>query len=329
MPAATTNLARFIDAADTNVDFRLRITSAGVLQWWDVLAQKGSDGGTLSTGVWYRISVAYTITSSTVNRFEVWVDGVSSISITNASVFNALTTRNLLLGGSDGTLDARFSDIYLDDSTALTDPGNIWVTAKRPNANGTTNNFVTQIGSGGSGYGSGHSPQVNERASSDTNGWSVVAVAATTEEYTIESAATGDINISADTIVDYVGWVRAKSLIAETGLIKVGGTTSNIALTSTITTFQKVKGSSTYPAGNTDIGIVTDATATTVSLYEAGIVVAYIPAAAPSSAKRRSRVIRMHHRIEPHQPYHCRGARHDVLPARRGRVLADAGCRGW
>ncbi|WP_323162301.1 hypothetical protein, partial [Pseudomonas fluorescens] len=80
----------------------------------------------------------------------------------------------------------------VDDSSALTDPGNIWVAAKRPNANGTTNGFTTQIGSGGSGYGSGHSPQVNERALSTTNGWSMVgAGAAVTEEYNIESKSTG------------------------------------------------------------------------------------------------------------------------------------------
>lgn len=292
LPAGTVPLAHFEDEADPNVDFRLQITTGGVLQFWDVLAQKGSSGATLATGGWYRISVAYTIASNTVNEFRVFgfaSDGVTSlgsdISITNANVFNALTTRNLQIGNSDGTFDARFSDVYVDNSTSLTDPGNIWVTAKLPNANGTTNNFNVQIGAGGSGYGSGHSPQVNERPSDDTNGWSVVAAGATTEEYSIENAATGDIDISTATIVDFVGWVRAKSLLSETGSIIVAGATSNISLTSTITTFQAVAGSSTYPAGSTDIGMITTALATTVSLYECGIVVAYIPAVVSSTVR--------------------------------------------
>ena len=177
-------------------------------------------------------------------------------------------------------MDSRYSDHYIDNSNALTDPGNIWVTAKRPNANGTTNDFVTQIGIAGSGYGTGHSPQVNERALSTTNGWSIVAVAATTEEYNIESAGTGDIDITGATIVDYVGWVYTSALISETGSIIVNNATSNISITSTNTMFTAVAGSTTYPAGTgTDIGEITSATATTVSLYECGIMIAYIPAA--------------------------------------------------
>src|SRR6185436_9856514 len=127
----------------------------------------------------------------------------------------------------------RSSDHYVDSSASLTDTGNIWVTAKRPNANGTTNGFTTQIGSGGSGYGTGHSPQVNERVLSTTNGWSMVgAGSAVTEEYNIESAAAGDIDISSANYVDVMGWVYASSLVNETASIIVNGVSSNISLTS-------------------------------------------------------------------------------------------------
>lgn len=260
--------------------FKIRLSTAGVIQLWNQTpAQIGTDGSTLSTGRWYRISLSYTITSTTINRFELFVDGVSSISITNATI-GSTGTANFTVGNidTDTSLNFRSSDHYIDDSNSLTDTGDIWVTAKRPNANGNTNGFTTQIGSGSSGYGSGHSPQVNERAVSTTNGWSMIgAGSAITEEYNIENSSTGDINISSDTLVDFMGWVFASSLSSETGSIILAGVSSNISLTSSAKVFTKMAGSTTYPAGGTDIGIITTTALTTVSLYECGVIIAYIP----------------------------------------------------
>jgi hypothetical protein len=280
LPSAAANFWTVSKSDDNTRVINFKLTAAGKLQLFETTNQIGTDGATLATGTWYRISIAWTITSTTVNRFEVFVNGVSSISVTNATLTNTLTN-NFGIGnlGSNSTLDFRSSDHYIDDSNALTDPGNIWVTAKRPNANGTTNNFNTQIGSGGSGYGTGHSPQVNERPLSTTNGWSVVAVAATTEEYNIEGQATGDISTAGGTIVDYLGWVSTSALVNETGSIIVNNASTNINITTTTTLFTKLAGSTTYPAGTgTDIGMITSNTATTVSLYECGVVVAFIPA---------------------------------------------------
>ncbi len=282
LPNATSTILQASTTGFGGTVFRLRMTSAGTLQLVSGV-QLGSDGATLATGQYYRISIAWTITSTSVNEFRIFVNGVSSISVTNGTLANnAVAVFAIGNWSANATLDMRSSDHYVDDSSALTDPGNIWVTAKRPNANGTTNGFTTQIGAGGSGYGSGHSPQVNERPQSDTNGWSMIgAGSAVTEEYAIEGKATGDIAIGAsDTIVDFMGWVRAKALASETASIVVAGATSNISLTSTIAYFLKVAGSSTYPGGGTDIGIITSTTVTTVSLYECGIIVAYIPGAA-------------------------------------------------
>lgn len=282
LPSATTTINEILTSGFVNVVF-LNITSAGVLQLWNgTTAQIGSNGSTLSTGVWYRISLAYTITSTTVNRFELFVNGVSSISITNATLDNTGSSRIYWLNnGADASLDFRTSDHYIDDSSSLTDTGNIWVTAKRPNANGTTNGFTTQIGAGGSGYGTGHSPQVNERPLNSANGWSMVgAGSAVTEEYNIESKSVGDIDISTATIVDWLGWVDTKSLAGETIQIILDGANNSQAITSTETIYTKVKGSTTYPSGTgADIGVTTDTSLTTVSLYECGVMVAYIPAA--------------------------------------------------
>lgn len=256
----------------------VKITSSGVLKLFETTNQIGSNGETLTIGKWYRISIAYNITSTSVNRFELFVNGSNRISVTNATLTNTGVTR-LFIGNvsTDATLDFRCNDIYCDDSNSLKDTGDIMVTAKRPFSNGTTNDFSTQIGSGNSGYGSGHADEVNERPGSVTNGWSMIgAGAAVTEEYNIESSTSGDISLLDKPIVDYVGWVYAKSLTSETGQIIVNGISTPISLTSTNTMFTKSANSNIYPSSTgADIGIVTDTTLTTVSLYECGIMVAY------------------------------------------------------
>jgi hypothetical protein len=266
------------------IGFSLFVSNTGVLQLYNAVAnQIGSNGSTLSLNTWYRISLAYTITSSAVNRFEVFVNGVSDISVTNATLTNIGSTAiNMGTATGNATLDFRFSDVYVDDSNSLTDTGDIWVTAKRPNANGTSNQFTTQIGAGGSGYGSGHSPQVNERPLSTTNGWSVSNTTVQTEQYTIESKSTGDIDISNATIVDYMGWISAKvdsTSNSPVHNIIVNGVSTAKTMSTSAAIYTKFAGSAVYPTGNTDIGMDAAYTSTphTTSLYECGIVVAYIP----------------------------------------------------
>lgn len=278
------NFALFRDSVGGTNCFSITVQSTGVLQLWRGYntAQIGSDGATISAGVWYRISLAYTITSSSVNRLELFVNSVSSISVTNATIVVGAT--NVRFGNNTvNTSSIRFSDFYMDNSSSLTDTGNIWVTAKRPNANGTTNGFTTQVGAGGSGYGSGHSPQVNERPLSTTNGWGITSVgSAITEEYNIESKATGDIDISTATIIDTMGWVSFQANIAETINIIINGTNYSQAATTSATLYKKFVGSSTYPAGTgADIGVQTDTTITLTNLYECGVLVAYTPYVAP------------------------------------------------
>lgn len=256
----------------------IRIGTGGQLRLFYETTQIGSDGPSLATGVWYRISLAYKITSTTVNRFEVFLNAVSAISVTN-STFTITGATDLMLGNraGDAAMDIRMSDFYVDDSSALTDTGNVWVTVKRPNANGTINGFTTQVGAGGSGYGSGHSPQVNERPQSATNGWSMVgAGAAVTEEYTVEGASVGDIDISGKTIIDWQAWILANALVGEQASIVAGGVSSTFTLPVATRLVTKIVGSTTYPAGGTDVGIITSTTVTTVNLYECGVIIAYI-----------------------------------------------------
>lgn len=282
LPSAAATIIAVLQTDASTINYRIRLTSGGVLQMWNGSVQLGSNGSTLSTGVWYRLSIAHTIASSTVNTLKLFLNGTIDITNTNASISTASTKVSFGNISANATLDMRSSDHYTDLSSLLTDTGNVWVTAKRPNANGTTNGFSTQIGSGGSGYGTGHSPQVNERALSNTNGWSMIgAGAAVTEEYNIESASTGDIDISAGTILDYMGWIDIKALVGENVQVVLNGANSQQAITSTETIFIRCAGNPNYPAGTgADIGVITDTSLTTVSLYECGIVVAYIPGSA-------------------------------------------------
>jgi hypothetical protein len=252
-------------------------------------ASQANGSTTLVVNTWYRISLSYTDVTTSTWAAKVYINGALEIN-TSAGVQgngSANSTASVSFGQNASSLGS-FStpgvstvwvdSMYIDNRTDLSDCGNIDVTAKRPNANGTTTGFITQIGSGGSGYGSGHTPQVNERPLSTTNGWSMVGTgSAVTEEYAIESVSTGDVDISSATIIDFMGWVYVKALIAETASIIVAGSSSNISVTTSNAMFTKAAGSATYPAGGTDIGVTTSTTVTTFSLYECGVLFAYTP----------------------------------------------------
>lgn len=288
LPAATdTAILGVAQAGFGSTPIAIAVTSGGKLRLYqndDATAVGAAGATTVSAGTWFRLAWCWVITTTTNWSCKVYINGVLEFTRTNADATLVLTGTSQFMptvdhcgGGTREALTVWYDDLYVDNSSALTDPGNILVTAKRPFANGTTNGFTTQIGAGGSGYGSGHAPQVNEQPLSQTNGWAMIgAGSAVTEEYNVEGLTVGDVNLTGASIVDWMGWVFAKALTSETGNIVVGSTQTNIALTSTPTLFLTAKGSTTYPAGTgTDIGIITATTVTTVSLYECGVIVAY------------------------------------------------------
>lgn len=261
------------------------------------LSVQGNNSSTVKTGTtqlvantWYRVSVGYVVTSTSNWSVTVYLNGVSEVTTSNAD--GTLSIANIdqwvvgVYGGagslpnSSSIITIWFSDIYIDNRTDKTDPGNISVTAKRPFANGTTNGFTTQIGAGGSGYGSGHAPQVNEHPLSTTNGWSILVVASSiTEEYNIEGAGVGDVNLAGATLVGVMGWMYSKSSLTETDNIIVDGTSTGKSVTNANAMFTQMSATpTTYPAGTgADIGMSTNTTAATASLYECGVLIAYYP----------------------------------------------------
>ena len=131
----------------------------------------------LSANTWYRITLTYAIASASNWQGKVFINGVSEVTSGNGTTGGGRSDGTLGQTGTS-TLEIGFNptgevsgwgtcavntlwvdDIYADNGTTLDDPGDVRVTAKRPVANGTLNQFTTQIGSSGSGYGSGHAPQ--------------------------------------------------------------------------------------------------------------------------------------------------------------------------
>lgn len=250
----------------------------------------------LSANIWYRISMSYKITSASNWSAQVFLDGKPEVFTSGADgTLAAITTNYWKIGFVSSAsiaaftgislMNVNYDDIYIDNVADLSDPGKnvkdtLSVTAKRPNTSGTVNGFTTRIGGGGSGYGTGHSPQVNEQPMSVANGWSMVGLgSAVTEEYNVENKSTGDVDITNAPIVDIIGWIFSKALVGETVQIVINGSNFAQAITSTVTAYEEAAGSTTYPAGTgTDIGEITDTSLTTVSLYETGILVVFNPA---------------------------------------------------
>ncbi len=238
----------------------------------------------LAANTWYRISLSYYITNTTTWAAKVYINGGQEISMNvgTLAVVNASLVQFGYNLGAGANRNSWVDDIYVAtggaSSASQPDTGDIRVTAKRPFANGTLNEWTTQIGSGGSGYGSGHAPQVNERPLSTTNGWSIQNVAKKVEEYTIESSDQGDVNITGFPIVDYTGWVLKKTSATTTGNIIVNGVATGITVgTFYATTTQKAAGSTVYPTGGAAVGMDTNTVNQLFSLAETGILIAYRP----------------------------------------------------
>ncbi len=291
IPAAATFFALMDDGASTSI--RLRVETNGTTS---VVVTTGTVTGStvISAATWTQYSFAYTINNSTDNEIRYWINGVSEASITDATL-NSTATNRISLRTSTAAAVAYFDDIICDDSSALTNigAGGLRVTAKRPIANGTANQFTTEVGTGpapdGASGCAGHSCNVSERPASASFGWQIFNAGGVvlTEEYSIQSASAGDVNLTGATIVGLGGWIFGQSSDASTPSIMLAGSSAGTLSfgAGVLLVYQKFSATGTYPAGNTDIGLVSDTTVTTFVVYEAGINVAYIPAAAATGCK--------------------------------------------
>lgn len=269
LPSSDSNIITFVDAAGAATIARLQLRTTGKLRF--VGSTSGADGSaTMPTTTFVRISIAYTITSTSVNEFRCWIDGVADATASNLTLA-ATGTDRLYIGwvtipGASKVTYAR--DIYVDDGSDLTDVGNVKVTAKLP----TAVNANTWNTTGGTGA-------VNERPINDANFKQETTTTQLNQNYNLETAGAGDVNISSKTIIGCMAWVRSKISAtsgAPTPKITFNGIDYAVTLTTGILYYFKVVDSPTYPSDAAGIGMVSSGAAGDTFLYECGVLVAYL-----------------------------------------------------
>lgn len=277
-PATNSGILRLLQGTATAAEVRLN--SSG-----NLLLYAGASGGVLqatgttvlSTSTWYRISLAYTITNASVSEWRVYLDGVLELTASNPAS-QVTGTNNLRIGWTGTTPGSGrlmyHQDLYIDDDTSLTDPGDIRVTNKRPTGTGSNNAFDTLGGTSANRW-----DAVAERPSGTTNYWRHQASSSVIEEYTVEAASAGDDDLTGKTIIDWSPWVYWKiaTSAGTTNKMVVDGTLANIVSTATSTQWQTSEaaaGSTSYPSSDA-VGLQSTGNANDIYLAGCGVFIAY------------------------------------------------------
>jgi hypothetical protein len=222
----------------------------------------------------YRLSIAYIITTTTNWTYKLWINGVLEFTATNAdatisSSSSADLTFGWLVGVAAGNnVNSWIQHLYVDDDTSLTDTGDVRVTYKAPAAiNSNTWNAV--VGSGA----------VNERPISNVNGWSETSTTQRAQNWTLQDAATGDVDITEATIVGYAGWAWAKaSSLTGPGTpgVLINNATTAVTLTTSEALYVIYVTSASYPSNAAGIGMRSSGAAADTLLYECGALIAFL-----------------------------------------------------
>lgn len=271
---ATGSPGGFILSVQPDWDIKLYATLAG-----ELLIRSGttnivtSASSFVAAEEWHRYSMSWTITDSTTYTIRVFLDGAEVLTVTNGSALTTSALNGILqVGVNTAYGDANsvwVAHVYADDLTSLTDTGDIKVTAKRPAAV-NNNQFGTTIGTGA----------VDERPISETNGKSEEGASIVSQDYTLETASEGDVDITNSIIVSYCGWVWTKAGAGTAGSpqLKFNGINSAITLSTTSAVYQSpLIDSNIYPSDAAGIGMVSSGADADTLFYEAGSVVAFAP----------------------------------------------------
>jgi hypothetical protein len=165
-PTAQASIVNAVSSGATNI-VQVQLTTSGVLRLLNSSGvQVGSDGPVLTKNTWHLVTLAYTITSSTVNELRLYVDGAIAITVSNGTLGTIVTSRLTFSAPTGASRVMWIDDIYVDDSTALTDVGDVRIAVKRPASN-NTNLFDTAIGANPA----NRWTNVNEQPLSTSNGW--------------------------------------------------------------------------------------------------------------------------------------------------------------
>ena len=187
------------------------VTGSGVLRVYDG-AVSGKVGTTVITGktVPQLVSIVWNVVTSTNFAIKVFLNGVLEISATNAdfSIGGNFSVKGIgphaQFGSTTYGSNTYFWDIYTDNDSSLTDPGDISVTAKLQSKL-NTNNFDTLGGSGTNRY-----DRVGERPLSATNYIQHAATSDVQENFAIQGELEGDSNLCGAQIIARATWAVAK-----------------------------------------------------------------------------------------------------------------------
>jgi len=195
-PASNTKIMQLYDGGVLAQS--IQVTSAGVVQFWDSTgAQHGSDGPTLSTGVWYNLQLSGRDTPA---EQEAWIDGVQIGTTGGGYAGNGIRL------GVDGSVTM---DMYCDDIIVNSDGGSAQnsfpsITSKivhlQPDASGDSNTFEKSGGGAGS---STNYQDVDEVTPDDATSFLARDTGASNQAkdlYNAESSSSAGIG-SSDTIV--------------------------------------------------------------------------------------------------------------------------------
>lgn len=280
-PAASNTIASTVTSGGSLV-WSVNLNTDRTVSWLMVGATAATSGTAIALNTWTRVTISYTITNTTTFRLDLYLDGVNQGSATAGTATRTGTSAfQFRVNSALGTnYQVWFDDLYIDDGADYSDPGDIRVTAKRPNANGATNNYDTSTTTTNSGYGTGNSIYVNERALATTgqrrhNANSGPRV----ENFNIENAATGDVNLTSATIVARSSWVHASGVSTDTIYDNGSASVPSTAISGTAGIRWLLTTSATYPSTSGTVGMGRPTASTTDAiLNECGMLIAYTPA---------------------------------------------------
>lgn len=241
----------------------------------------GPGSTVLALGTVYRLTLSFSITSTTVYEGRIFIDDATTpeVTVSNGTALAVATVTAVRMGLDGGNANVVFNvgQLVIDDGAGLDNPGDYRCTHKGPDTVNLQDAAWTALGTGA----------VNERPISTTNGRTVAGDATTGEDtYTVQAASVGDVDVTGWTIVGHYGWVwaaKGAGAGSPTDNIKLGGINSAVTLTTTPAAFQTAAvTSATYPTTvgmSRTVGALPDAL-----FYEAGVVLAYLYVGAPAEA---------------------------------------------
>lgn len=273
-PAAISRLLGFANSVGTAV-FQIRLNASRILTVQPIGATEVVGSTVLAANTWYRLSISYVIANSTTWRIQLYLNGVPEVNANSNGTLTTVSSSRIALASNSVfgvNFDTWFDDIVTDDGADYSDPGDIRVTAKRPAAN-NVNNYDTAVGNNPA----NRWENVNEVPISIVNGWQQLAIADTQENYGLQGAAIGDVDISAYPLLGRTAWIWAKeTAVLGTPKIMDNGTETGITLTTSPALYTVTTTSASYPSNAAGIGMRSAATAAGTFLYECGTVIAYM-----------------------------------------------------